>query len=245
MLRRKVIDLHCHVLPGIDDGPDTFAESIDLARAAAASGVTTIVATPHVSSEYRNEAGEIARLVVELNTRLRGAEIAVDVLPGAEVAMAMVGELAAEELEQLTLGGGGWLLIEPPFRQIVTGLDAIVGDLQTRGFGVVIAHPERCPAFRADHGMLSEMVRAGALSSVTAGSLTGRFGAGAQALATQLIAERLVHDIASDAHDTRARAPGIAAAIASGGLEPLAHWLTVAVPRAVVAGEQIPPRPDP
>lgn len=243
MLVHGVIDLHCHVLPGIDDGPETFEESVELARAAAAAGTRTIVATPHVSWEYRNEASEIARLVGEVNERLADAEVPVEVRAGAEIAMTVVGDLADEELSSLTLGGGGWLLIEPPFTQIVTGLDAIVADLQQRGYGVVIAHPERCPAFHVDRGMLGSMVAGGALCSITAGSLTGRFGGPPKALAQQLIEERLVHDVASDAHDAVRRSPSIAAELAQAGLGGLADWLTLAVPGAIIDGRPVPPRP--
>ena len=110
-----MIDLHCHVLPGIDDGPPTIEASLAIARAAASAGSRTLVATPHVSWEYPNRSETIARLVDELNRRLRREGVTLEVRPGAEIAMTRVGDIAAAELSRLTLGGGDWLLIEPPF----------------------------------------------------------------------------------------------------------------------------------
>jgi protein-tyrosine phosphatase len=173
MVRREVIDLHCHVLPGIDDGPDTIDGSLSLARAASAAGTRTLVATPHVSARYPNDAATITRLVDELNQRLRAEGIAIDVRAGAEIALTSAAELGPEQLADLTLGGGPWLLIEPPFTPVAHGIDLIVLDLVRQGHRVVLAHPERCPAFHRDRAVLESLVRAGVLTSVTAGSLVG------------------------------------------------------------------------
>ena len=112
-----MIDLHCHVLAGIDDGPATIEESVALARAAAAQGTGTLVATPHVSARYRNEATTIALLVEELNVRLAAEDVALEVLPGAEIAITSVIEIEPSQLERLGLGDGRWLLMEPPSRR--------------------------------------------------------------------------------------------------------------------------------
>src|SRR5271154_4516392 len=123
---RSVIDLHCHVLPGIDDGPESIEGSVALARAAAAAGTRTIVATPHVNARYRNDAATIARLTAELNRSLQAEGVPVNVLAGAEIAITSVVEIDRPQLDGLTLGGGGWLLMEPPFTPIATGLENIV-----------------------------------------------------------------------------------------------------------------------
>jgi protein-tyrosine phosphatase len=238
-----VIDLHCHVLPGIDDGPGAIEESIALARAAADAGIRTIVATPHVSWRYRNLAETILRLTHELNERLRGEGVPVEIRPGAEIAMTRIGDIDREELSRLGIGGGKWLLLEPPFTPLVTGLEAIVMSLQSNGHQVVLAHPERCPAFHSDPGALRSIVRAGALTSITAGSLVGRFGGEVRRFALNLAAEELVHNVASDAHDEVRRAPGIAAELERAGLGPLSDWLTLEVPEAILSGGPIPPRP--
>jgi protein-tyrosine phosphatase len=239
-----MIDLHCHVLPGIDDGPETLDGSLALARAAAAAGTRTLLATPHVSHEYRNTARRIAGLVAEVNTAIAANELPLEVLTGAEVAASRIADLDPDELSALTLGGGTWLLVECPLGQRATGFDAIVLYLKERGYGVVLAHPERCPAFQRDPRMLRSLVQAGMLTSVTASSLVGRFGREVQRFAREIAAEGLLHNVASDAHDTARRPPGIGTELEQAGLGSLAAWLTEAVPAAILAGEEIPTRPD-
>ncbi len=245
-----MIDLHCHVLPGIDDGPPTIEGSLALARAAAAGGTRVLVATPHVSWRYRNDAQTIARLVRELNARLAeegvlstgGAPL--EVRAGAEVALTQIAELAPPELGSLTLGGGEWLLVEPPFTPVAPHLDEILLALGRDGRRVVVAHPERCPAFQRDRQMLERLVREGFLTSVTAGSFGGRFGGEARRFALELARDGLLHNVASDAHDHVDRPPAIAAELEAVGLAPLAQWLTDAVPHAILDGGEIPPRPE-
>jgi protein-tyrosine phosphatase len=239
-----VIDLHCHVLPGIDDGPGSFEGSLALARAAAAAGTRTLVATPHVSSRYPNEAGTIARLVAELSARLAEEDVEVELRPGAEIAITHLAEIDPSQLGLLGLGGGPWLLVEPPFTAVATGLDSIVLDLLRRGHRVVLAHPERCQALRRDPRMLESLVGEGVLTSITAGSLTGSFGGEVRRFAMALLEAELVHNVASDAHDHVGRPPSIRAELEAAGAGPLADWLTEAVPAAVLAGEAVPPRPS-
>jgi protein-tyrosine phosphatase len=239
-----VIDLHSHVLPGIDDGPETIEGSLALTRAAAAAGTRTIVATPHVSWHYPNDADTIARLVGELNGRLREEGTPLEVRPGAEIAMTRAAEVGEAQLARMGLGGGPWLLVEPPFTPVVAGLDALVLDLQRQGHRIVLAHPERCPAFHRDRRMLEALVRSGVLTSITAGSLVGSFGSAVRAFALQLVEDELVHNVASDTHDPVRRPPSIAGELEQAGLGELADWLTVQVPAAVLDGGEIPPRPD-
>lgn len=239
----EVIDIHCHVLPGIDDGPETIAGSIALARAAADAGVRTLVATPHVNWRYRNDAATIAGLVAQLRERLAAAGVDLELRGGAEVAMTEVAELEQAELARLRLGGGEWLLLEPPFAPIATVLEGIVQDVQRRGNRVLLAHPERCPAFHRDPRLVRTLVREGVLTSITAGSLVGRFGGTVRRFALALVEEELVHNVASDAHDVAERAPGIASELEQAGLSPLAEWLTEAVPAAILDGGEIPARP--
>jgi protein-tyrosine phosphatase len=239
-----LIDLHCHVLPGIDDGPKSPDAAIALARAAAEGGTSTIVATPHVTWDLPNDAVTISRLVGELNARLELEEIDVTVRPGAEVAISRALDLDADELGALSLGGGPWVLIEPPFSSLVVGLDAQLLELQRRGHQIVIAHPERCPAFHRDADALARLVEAGMLTSITAGSLTGRFGRRVKQFGRELIDRRLVHNVASDAHDARLRPPQIASEMADAGLQGLAEWAAHDVPAAILDGREIPPRPE-
>jgi protein-tyrosine phosphatase len=237
-----VIDLHCHVLPGIDDGPASIEDSLALARASLTAGVHTLVATPHVSSHYPNDVEAIGGSVRELVSRLDQEEIALELLAGAEIAITHLAELEPSQLERLGLGGGPWLLLEPPFAPHAIGLEAIVRDV-LREHRIVLAHPERCPAFHRDPEMLKRLVHDGARVSLTAGSLVGRFGADVRRFALSLLEQRLVHNVASDTHDGERRPPGIAAELELVGYGALCEWLTEDVPAAILAGEDTPPRP--
>jgi protein-tyrosine phosphatase len=238
-----MIDLHCHILPGIDDGPGTIEESLALGRAAVALGVRTIVATPHVSRAYRNDAQTIASLTEALGARIAAEDLELDVRPGAEIAMTMIADIEPEDLSRLALGDGGWLLVECPFTPLATGFDLLLLGLQGHGHRIVLAHPERSPIFHRDPEMLGAFVRSGMLLSVTAGSLVGRFGGEVRRFALRLAHEELMHNVASDAHNLASRPPGMRAELREAGLEPLTDWLTCKVPAAILAGEEIPPRP--
>jgi protein-tyrosine phosphatase len=231
------------VLPGIDDGPENIEESVVLLRAVAASGTRVIVATPHVSRRYPNKAPKIARLVDELNERLTREELSIEVRAGAEISLAQGLTTDDEELRSLSLGGGPWLLIEPPLAPGVRNVEVALEQLRARGHRILLAHPERCPAFQRDPGLLRALLAKGFLSSVTAGSLVGRFGGPARRLALRMLRDELVHNVASDTHDRHARPPGIASELEQVGAAQLGPWLTQEVPAAILAGEELPPHP--
>lgn len=236
-----MIDLHCHLLPGIDDGPRDLDGTETMLAAAAAAGIETIVATPHVSSRYRNDATTIA----DAAAQLRAAGTApVEVLLGAEVAATRIAELDREQLGGLCLGDGPWMLLEPPFTSVLTGVDAALDELHSLGYRVLLAHPERCQGFRRDPSLLEGMVDRGALGSVTSGSLVGRFGGEAKRMALAMLDAGLAHNVASDAHDPVQRPPSIAAELEASGWGELQEWLTLGVPAAILAGEEIPRRPQ-
>jgi len=238
-----VIDLHTHVLPGIDDGPRGVTESIALCGAQHAAGVRTVVATPHVSRRYPNDADGIARRLTELQEALcaQGAA-AVELVAGAEVASELVGELGGEELRRLALAGRSWLLLEPPLQGSAAHLELVVDELQRIGLQVLLAHPERCAAFHRDRRLLERLVDRGARCSLTAGSLVGTFGRAVERFAAELAAEGFAHTVASDAHDTGPRSPGLREPLRAAGLESVCGWLTEEAPARVLAGEELPAR---
>jgi protein-tyrosine phosphatase len=238
-----VIDLHCHVLPGIDDGPDTIEGSLELARAAAAAGTSTLVATPHVSSRYANTADSIATLHAEVSERLARERVPLELRCGAEIAISRIAELEPEELARLGLGGGPYLLLEPPYAPVVTGLDSIVRSVLDRGHRVVLAHPERCPGFHRHPAMLAELVNEGALTSLTAASLTGRFGETVRRFAMRMLEKGLAHNVTSDAHNHSRRPPSIVPELREAGAGELEQWLLVDVPTAILSGSAPPRRP--
>ncbi len=234
-----MIDLHCHLLPGIDDGPAELDGSIAMARAQLAAGVGTVVATPHVHPEMPNDAAGIADAVAALRDALARAEVPLHVAPGAEIDLGLAQELPDEELRALALGGGPWLLVEAPlvtmpFTQ--TGVERLLA----RGHKVVLAHPERSPSLQRDVDAIARLARSGVLMQLTAGSLTGQFGRAVERFANQLVDAGLVQLVASDAHNVTRRPPGLLPALEHAGLSGAASLLTELVPAAVLAGDPVP-----
>jgi protein-tyrosine phosphatase len=240
-----VIDLHCHLLPGIDDGPADMATALTMARMHVAAGVDTVAATPHVSWSQRTAPETIARGVSELRAALAAAHIPLNVVGGAEIDVQQAAELPDEQLRALALGGGPWLLVEAPLQQSAL-IEPIVGDLLARGHAVLLAHPERSPVLHRNPAVLERMVQRGVRTQITASSLGGRFGRTVQRFTEHLLDEGLAHVVASDAHDVRGRPPGIREALVAAGLDDLAPLLTEDVPGAILRGEPlplVPPRP--
>lgn len=243
-----MIDLHSHLLPGLDDGPATLEESVALARAMVTAGTTVAVATPHVSSRYPTDRVEIAAAAAQLREALVSARVDLDVREGAEVELGRTRDLSDEQLRGLRLGGRRWLLLEPPLAPAAGNPVAQIEAVLERGHHVVLAHVERCPALRRSPGGLRRLVSAGVLLSITAASLTGGFGSQAQQFARDLVRARLVHSITSDAHDLDGRPPAMgchlrAAAAKLHALRSQAGWLTGPAPAAILTGTALPPRP--
>jgi protein-tyrosine phosphatase len=239
-----VIDLHTHVLPGIDDGPTDLEGSLALVRAARRAGTRTLLATPHVSTAYRNTSGEIAELVGELNGAIAEEGLGVQIVAGAEISASRIADLDADELRALALGDGPWLLVECPLSPSATGFAAVVLYLQDAGHRILLAHPERCPLFQKDLDTLRSLVDAGMLTSVTAGSLEGRFGREAARCARTLAEDGILHNVVSDAHDAVKRPPEMRPQLAQAGLAELGEWLVQDVPAAILAGAEIPAAPS-
>jgi protein-tyrosine phosphatase len=243
-----VIDLHSHILPGVDDGPRTLEGSLELARTAVADGTRTILATPHVNDDPGIDAERVAAGLEVLRPALAEARIPLEVLPGGEIAIWRLTDLDDAALRSLALGGGPYLLIESPFSPVIGPFEPVVLDLLERGFRVLLAHPERCPAFQRDPLRIERLVEAGVLVQITAGSMTGGFGSTVRRFTAAMLREGLVHVVASDAHDTVKRPPGQIAGFSAlerelPGLELQQEWLTQGVPRAILDGAPLPERP--
>lgn len=211
-----ISDLHCHILPGVDDGPPTMDESLRLALGQVRDGVRRVVATPHHGQRMRVEAEVMQAGVAALNAELARHEIPLEVLPGAEVAMARLPDLDADDLGALALGGGRWILLEAPTAGQFP-VEAAVRQVQSMGFEVLLAHPERCAVFSRDFSLLEACIRAGARASLTASSLTGAFGRPTRRIALQMVEAGLIHNVASDAHDAVRRAPDLCASTRDAG----------------------------
>ena len=240
-----MIDLHCHILPGLDDGAPAMADSVEIARRAAEDGTRTIVATPHVREDHPYELGEIEVRTRAVNARLEEEDVAVRVVPGAEVALTRIADLDDSELAGVCLGQGPYMLVESPYLPATALLEAAIDDLQERGFRPVLAHPERSPTFMGDRRRLAALVERGVACSITAGSMAGQFGGEVQRVTRSIFERGLVHNVASDSHDPFARPPilteGFMALDAElPGLLDAMAWFTQEVPAAIVAGEAVP-----
>lgn len=245
-----MIDLHFHILPGLDDGPGTIEESVELARAAAEAGTTVVAATPHVRADHPFDLARIDTGVHELNQALETAGVALEVVAGGEVAITELTELDRSVLRGVCLNDGPYVLVESPYTEVGPLLERTLFDAQLAGLRPVLAHPERSPCFLEDLDRLSEMVSRGVLCSITAGSMAGRFGRTVRELTVRLFERQLVHNVASDAHSLQGRPPGL-----GGGFDALeeelpalseqAAWYTNHAPAAMLAGEELPPSPAP
>jgi protein-tyrosine phosphatase len=237
-----VIDLHSHLLPGIDDGAPDLEASVAMGHAAVEGGVEAIVATPHVSGSYRNDPSTFGERVAQVQTALDDAGVALRVHKGAEISHAMLHDLTEDDLRNSTLGDGNFILLEPPLGGPAPFIDRMAADLQERGFKVLIAHPERIAAFQRKIDVVEQLVATGCFTSVTASSVAGQFGGTVKRFTQELFARGLVHNLASDAHDAEYRSPALrpildAAVEELPELEGWLDYLTVDAPQAILAGE--------
>jgi protein-tyrosine phosphatase len=194
------VDLHCHLLPGVDDGPRRLDESIEYARAAVAAGTRTIVATPHVE---RVEVRELPGRVAEVRAALAAEGVPLRVEVGGELKPESIGSLSQGELEIIAHGppGARWLLYEVPFGGVDDDFVAGARELRRRGFGLVLAHPERSRDILAE-GLerIDRLVARGALVAANVGPLAGVEGEERRRAARRLLARDAIDVVATDAH---------------------------------------------
>ncbi|HEX8647944.1 MAG TPA: CpsB/CapC family capsule biosynthesis tyrosine phosphatase [Thermoleophilaceae bacterium] len=237
--QRPRTEIHFHILPGIDDGPATLGESLELAERARADGTGTIVATPHVRSDFHTRVDDLPGRVADLQAEIDAAGIPVELRVGAELGHDMVGRLDQHELDSIAHGppGARWLLVESPFAGLDEGFAAATEELRDRGFATVLAHPERALGVLDGPGLRRELA-AGAVLQVNASSLLGRHGGPARDAGAQL-ARRHPVVLASDAHGAW-KPPSLTAAVAAaidlGVPEPLARRMAGSAPRALMLG---------
>lgn len=243
-----MIDLHAHILPGLDDGPPSQDDAVEIARAAVAAGTRALAATSHVDRGYGLLPDDLSAAREALSARLRAEGIELELLQGGEVAAQRLAGLDDDTLRGLTLGGGPTILLECPFSPVGSGMEPMVADLRRRGFGVLLGHPERSPSFQRVPAHLERLIELGASAQVTVGSLAGDFGDTVARVATRMLEAGHVHVIASDGHDTRRRRPDLRLADGAlreryGDVEAQLEWMTEAAPAAILAGEPLPERP--
>ncbi|WPZ18255.1 CpsB/CapC family capsule biosynthesis tyrosine phosphatase [Geobacillus subterraneus] len=201
-----MIDIHTHILPGIDDGAATVEDAIAMAQAAVKEGITTIIATPHhQNGNYDNPKPSILALAAELNDELKRRDIALTVLPGQEVRLHgdLLDGLARHEV--MTLADTPYILIEFPPDHVPKYAEQLLFDVQLKGLMPIIAHPERNAEIIENPERLYQLVKRGAFAQLTASSVTGQFGKKIKTFSFQLIEANLAHFIASDAHNIKTR----------------------------------------
>jgi protein-tyrosine phosphatase len=245
-----VIDLHCHYLPGIDDGAQTLEESLDLARAAVNAGIEVAVLTPHVHpGRYDNNAASITKLCTAFKQVLAHRAIPLDVRAGGEVRISedilpMVETGAIPFLGEL--GGYRIMLLEFPHSHLTLGAEKLIAWLLSHGIRPLIAHPERNKEVMRQPDKLRPFIEMGCLLQLTGASIIGRFGKPAQACAAQLIERNWVAAVATDAHNLTHRPPNLDEAyraLTEIGGESFALELTRGMPGRIIGLPSSPAEP--
>jgi protein-tyrosine phosphatase len=225
-----MLDLHCHLLPGIDDGARDLETALEMARMAVADGITLVACTPHIyPGMYDNDANGIGEAITAFRVELANRDIPLALVRGADVHMVPGLPEAIREGRVPTIAGSRYLLLEPPHHVAPPRFRESIFDLMVTGCIPVITHPERLTWIEDHYALFVDVVHAGAWLQLTAGSLTGRFGRRCRYWSERLLDEGLVHVIATDAHDPRRRPPllaeGYAAARDRVGVEHATHMV--------------------
>lgn len=245
-----MIDIHTHILPGVDDGAQNLEESLAMARIAVEAGDGILFATPHVASARDlSRQWEMPARLAELQAACTAAGLAITLIQGAEV-YPMTGILQAIDAGvPLTLGTAGrHLLFDSPFTQLPLKIAERVYELQTHGITPILAHPECIVEVQMNPGILEEHVDRGLLLQISTSSLLGVYSEQALRTARVLLEHRWVHFLASDAHSPRTRRPGLATAavrLVEYTDAETAKRLTVTNGHRVLAGEAVPTEPLP
>jgi protein-tyrosine phosphatase len=203
-----VVDLHHHLLPGLDDGAPDLATSVKMARMAAEDGITHVVCTPHASSRYRFDPGRVQGALVQVREAL--AEVEIRLVLGTACDFHLSYDNVQDALKnprKYTVNGGEYLLIELPDYALPPTLEETFYSLRLAGMTPILTHPERNPSLQQDSSRLKEWVRDGMLTQVTAASVSGLMGRKAQKMTERLLADRWVHFLSTDAHNVSTRPP--------------------------------------
>ena len=240
-----MIDLHCHILPGVDDGPAHMDESLAMARQAAADGIKTLVAAPHTLNEvFHNPRQRVQEAVARLQNALAEHSIDIEICMGSEVHICT--GLAKKVLsgEVATINDTGrYVLVEFPLHVIPPGSDEELFQMKLNHITPILVHPERNPIFQNHPDRLQYFVDMGCLVQITAMSITGLLGEDAMDCAHMLLEQRQVHVIASDAHSFDNRppilSPAVDVAARSLGSREEAEAMVIHRPRAILEGKPI------
>lgn len=208
-----MIDLHCHILPGVDDGAPDLETALDMARMAADDGITVIACTPHFNpGVFDNDGPAILTAIDALQGHLNEAGIPISLVCGGDIhtAPGLVAKLRAKQV--LSLNHTKYALIEPPHTILPPRIEHVFFDLLSAGFQPILTHPERMRWIEAKYGLITEMFHRGVWMQLTAGAIVGEFGREAKRWSERMIGDGMAHIIASDAHHSEIRRPLLSAA---------------------------------
>jgi protein-tyrosine phosphatase len=242
--REPFVDIHCHLLPGLDDGAAGWDDALKMAEMAVADGIGTIVATPHQLGSHAKNSGETIRAAaVRFQRFLDARRLPLRVLPGADVRIEPDLLPKIRRGEVVTLADRRrHVLIELP-HDVYVPLERLLAELASAGLVGILSHPERNLGILNQPGILRPLVERGCLMQVTAGSLTGAFGAEIQKFTESLFEQRLVHFVSTDAHGTKTRPPLLRPAferVAKLAGEDAARDMCCRHPGAVAVGGTVP-----
>jgi protein-tyrosine phosphatase len=244
-----MIDIHMHILPGLDDGPQDMERSIEMCRIAADDGIDTVVASPHnLYANYRNGREKVLSVLAELHERIRQDGLDVTILPGSEVYLSsdLLRHLEGDGLMTIN-DNRRFLLMDLPSFFKADHVSRLIFSLKMKGITPIISHPERNAVIADDINMMCEIIRMGALSQLSAGSLTGRFGRSVRKTAIAMLHHNMVHMIATDAHNITSRPPVLSRAVEAASREigtERAMEMVRDVPHKIISGE-LPPTEEP
>jgi protein-tyrosine phosphatase len=244
-----MIDIHHHLLWGLDDGSTSIENSVAMARIAVADGITHVVCTPHANGQYAYDPWIVAEKIETLQRTLDDAGIALKLGRGCDFHMSYDNiQEAKASPTRFSINGRSYLLVELPDYGISHTLTETFYELQLAGLTPILTHPERNATLQADQQRMVEWMRGGLLVQVTAGSILGHMGRQAQRSAHQLLANRWVHFLATDAHNVTSRPPRMREAyeiVAEKYSPEYAHALCVGNPFAAFMGKPLLPQAEP
>lgn len=205
-----MIDLHCHLLPGVDDGSKDLSMSLEMARIFVADGVTHLTCTPHITpGVWTNTGPQIRAAIADLQAALDAEGIDLTLYPGADNHMTPHFVTGLREGRLLTLADSRYVLVEPPHHVAPPRLEDFFFGIRAAGYVPILTHPERLTWIEGQYDIVRRLVAGGIWMQVTSGSLTGRFGKRVRALALRMLKDGLVHVMATDAHDPERRPPDL------------------------------------
>ncbi len=237
-----MVDIHHHLLFGLDDGSNSIETSVEMAKLAVADGITHVVCSPHANGNYAFDPAVNATRTADLRARLAEQNIPLTLGSGCDFHLSFDNVTRAKvDPARFSINGLGYLLVEVPDYGLPPGLTETFYELQLAGLTPILTHPERNPTLQKEPARLMDWLRSGVLMQVTADSLTGHKGKHAQRMAHDLLEKRWVHFLATDAHNTSSRPPRMRQAhdlVATQYGASYAHALCLTHPLAVFLGKQ-------